>query len=424
MRIKFDFGDHVMSTTISRAGRQSISLRKVVEGYCNGNGTTDLVTTPLLWTDFITGTENPRHVQQIRDGRDATTAMQASLLHMEYVPGYLHTSTKINPTVCPPKKVGTNTWTGNLNQSSGSGTDPTSISITAADSQALMKLYASLRHSQTSFQGGVFLGELAETLHLLRHPAQTLRTGVDSYLKSVKRQVKRNPPRLSSRIVSDTWLEHSFGWQPLMHDIRDASLALHKLAHRRATKRVKVSFKTQSVVLASAGATAPATPFYGIERLITECIVIYSAGLKCHVVDPIVRPILEVGLTPSNFVPTVWELIPYSFLVDYFTNVGAVLDAWSFPRSEISYVSKTVLRRTEKVVTGLTFNTKVFFTTGSGIDYAFDPGEFRLRRKLVDRTLVATLPLPAVHLKLPGTSSLKWLNIAALANGRTRVARR
>lgn len=39
--------------------------------------------------------------------------------------------------------------------------------------------------------------------------------------------------------------------------------------------------------------------------------------------------------------PTVWELIPYSFLIDYFTNVGDVLQALSTDTSGVHGLWKT-----------------------------------------------------------------------------------
>jgi hypothetical protein len=42
-----------------------------------------------------------------------------------------------------------------------------------------------------------------------------------------------------------------------------------------------------------------------------------------------------LGILPERFLPTVWELIPYSFVVDYFVNVGDIVASYAFQRNNI-----------------------------------------------------------------------------------------
>jgi hypothetical protein len=48
------------------------------------------------------------------------------------------------------------------------------------------------------------------------------------------------------------------------------------------------------------------------------------------------------GFTPSEFIPTAWELLPWSFLIDYFTNIGDILSSAVTQTAPVNFVNKTV----------------------------------------------------------------------------------
>jgi hypothetical protein len=47
------------------------------------------------------------------------------------------------------------------------------------------------------------------------------------------------------------------------------------------------------------------------------------------------------GFTPSEFIPTAWEILPWSFLFDYFVSVGDFIDASFADTSALKWVSQT-----------------------------------------------------------------------------------
>jgi hypothetical protein len=125
------------------------------------------------------------------------------------------------------------------------------------------------------------------------------------------------------------------------------------------------------------------------------------------------------GFTPSELVPTAWELLPWSFLVDYFVNVGDVLSSAVTASSNVNFVNKTVIQEAKKfgywnfdpVASMLSWNTP-----GQTRSYSYDnikSPKFENITRLINRSPGSSVPLPTLQLH-PGLSDGKLFNIAAL----------
>jgi hypothetical protein len=109
----------------------------------------------------------------------------------------------------------------------------------------------------------------------------------------------------------------------------------------------------------------------------------------------------------------VYNLIPYSFLVDYFTNIGDILAASCFGRVNLSWGCRT--KRGERMVSG---QTRVFSSSLSIVGSGSSSGLFTDSYTSFERNPVnyVTVGVSDFHFRVPGFDSLKWANIAGLAN--------
>jgi hypothetical protein len=116
------------------------------------------------------------------------------------------------------------------------------------------------------------------------------------------------------------------------------------------------------------------------------------------------------GLLPKNFLPTAWELIPYSFLVDYFTNISTIIDAWSFINGNLAWAYKTERSeiRTHNKFAGLSVDSP-------GKIASFNVGDTVWVERTVQRRNLSSL-IPNFGFRLPGFGSRKALNIATLVH--------
>jgi hypothetical protein len=127
------------------------------------------------------------------------------------------------------------------------------------------------------------------------------------------------------------------------------------------------------------------------------------------------------GFTPSEFVPTAWEVLPWSFLADYFANIGDMLSASVTDTSNVAWVSKSDIRTTELTMTSTFGSATTFPPTLKKSINIVRPGNMVLTHKSVTRSANVGVPTPSLYFTYPGSNG-RLANIAALlASVNTRV---
>lgn len=373
----------------------------------------------------LTGTRLPKWHTVIVNGGNATTAMSAVLDSID----------DSGPVLCVLKCRRTSGETlehtvkgdaalTNNGRSLGS-IDPSKPS-TAADNLAKARFYKKLYSASTKFQGLTFVGELREALHMLRRPARALWDSNLGYLSALGKR-KRGSPKHWTKTISGLWLEHSFGWTPLINDCKDAVKAYEELV-RPNPKPVVVSGGGRWEFDRTGELDTFRRDGYSLNvenaqiwsqdqcRLREEHIVRYKGAVRAQVEAPHWRGWDLFGFTPQNLIPTAWELLPWSFLVDYFTNIGDILQASVTSTRNLTYVNRTEIRKTR--YTGRMFHTKslpVGFTAPAWSVTSADSQDqtWDLRRKLVNRSANSGISLPTLQLSA-SLSDGQLFNVAAL----------
>jgi hypothetical protein len=212
--------------------------------------------------------------------------------------------------------------------------------------------------------------------------------------------------------AADLYLELQFGWKPLASDISGA-LAAYKNPRKKMT-RVSAS-ATSEQHIGSVFGNVGVHPINYRESLTTtsEATVRIRGGVKVITAGH-GRNLQAYGLMPQDFVVTIYELIPWSFLVDYFTDLGGVLGALTFAQSGIQYCSTTTVRQYKSV--GTTVGLLPLLPNYVLLEESFSPQLVVWRKKQVTRSIGApALPTPTVRLP---KSLWQWANIAALTISR------
>jgi hypothetical protein len=323
--------------------------------------------------------------------------------------------------------------TGNLSIPSG---NPSLLSDTIANNAALMKFNQKLTSANTTFQGGVFLGELAETLHGIKNPAQSLRKLVDLWrfraykyrrVWSLENERREGLLHLSDfhKTLSGLWLESSFHWRPLLKDIDDGCKALAELSTGEALvgDRITAVGKSQVVTSNLTGAEGHSIAIWRYNEIASSDVyVIYRGAVRVQPRDNLLMAPELLGFNPGSFLPTAWEITPYSFLIDYFTNIDDIISGWSHGTGDLSWCNRTV-RKSYVVKRDSYSNTKLVNSVRSPLEppwnFSHSPASVVIEKTAVNRSTYSGTLTPTFEWDIPGFRSKKWLNIAALIAGRT-----
>lgn len=354
-----------------------------------------------------TGTRLPNWHKIIEDGGNATTAMTA-----------VWETTEGEPADCFVKSNNN----GNANQWAihRNGGDcamhtvdftrhhfTSSISSTFVDNLARTRFYGRLRDVNTQFSGLVALGELRETVKMLRKPAAGLWDSAQRYIDALRKR-KRANPKGWIKDASGLWLEHSFGWLPLINDCKDAVKAYHRISEKPRSKIISAGMKKSydrsreldgswegNIVRKTMGGCI----LYADTRLYEHVAVRYKGKIIARVAAPRWDNWALFGFTPREFLPSAWELLPWSFLVDYFTNIGDLITANCTSSANVAFVNRTEIHFTDHQAKFLldakeTARTAWAFNNGKLMGSGGSGGSCRYTRRTVSRSPNSGISLP------------------------------
>ena len=229
-------------------------------------------------------------------------------------------------------------------------------------------------------------------------------------------------------VAADSWLEVAFGWKPLMQDTIDASEGIARLAYDTVLPNVCHN-GTGTMTQRNVG--APETWSYsglsGYAGFKTERIdrVKLKAAMKPNFGNvKLMDKARLLGFSPYDFIPTMWELIPYSFVVDYFTNAGEVIESSTALDVRYLWGQETIV--SQQMYARVYMDARTTPATHAGTpgrilnDYTLQPGKWQHESTTVSRAKVDVSTLvPAFHFKMPGLR--QNLNLAALLASHSRA---
>lgn len=366
---------------------------------------------------------------------NSTLVLNDSVSHGASIPNWKHliathqnATTTLTGTVTKVKpREGSSLWSypdgtvdyisGHVDQSCLSVNMPTTAINPGANNRAVSKLLASYIKRKNTWRGGNFIAELRETINMIKHPVKSFYNHTWDFAGKLKKLGKIYAKRPDDYVkkLADAWLAYKFGVLPLIDDANDACRALYNMRYSQwdttdISGHGHNSFSTSSTI-----STSWTVAGHPNNNAITQVVmdkldydVFYKGDIAVEVHGD--RFLLEqFGVSSLDIVPAAWEAIPWSFLIDYFANVGEMLDSMKLWYANVAWLklgyrnSRTT--NTSPFVGPAVFGTIRWYGSGGG---GYTLGSFVSRGP-------TTVPTLKWELRIPGVSSQKWLNIAALA---------
>lgn len=210
--------------------------------------------------------------------------------------------------------------------------NPVTLNFNGVDIGQIALAKALAKAKEPGVMGGELLRDFTQTVRMLKRPfsgAQDLLKRMTAYRN--KRLGKTAAS--AAKATSNTWLEFRYGWQPLIMDGQATINAAHERRSRALGKRLV--FRSSESVTQKGGTTFNLKPLVGTftwpctgsvqcEEKRTASAGVIAQFDPERVSDEVSR---FAGMRASDIPSTIWELTPYSFVVDWFTNAGTWLRA-------------------------------------------------------------------------------------------------
>lgn len=153
----------------------------------------------------------------------------------------------------------------------------------------------------------------------------------------------RVPPKEAKRRFADNYLEFHFGWSPLVGDIYGAAEVLSNpfKPHPIRARSVMTVYNPTTVPFTVVSDTTSIYHTKTVNERMDQTIVLRG---DLVVTNPNLALANQVGLT--NPLTIAWELVPFSFVLDWFVNVGDFLSSFTdFAGVELLHPHRTVFSR-------------------------------------------------------------------------------
>lgn len=239
----------------------------------------------------------------------------------------------------------------------GYGSDSLDQDINRAVEIAYVNAFAKMNASP--LMGIETMADFGQTVEMLKRPLGGALALTSRIIKRRNRHLLRNSRGMHfTEANAKAWLEHRYGWKPLIMECQEAFQQIRKkresLRHFRTYRASEtVSGRVKSPTYISQG-------FSSWSGLLAtgdvDCTTNASAhaGVLC-VIEP--RNVLHnfaaaSGLTLRDVPASMWELVPLSFVVDWFVNVGPWLQAVTpVPGTTVLGSWVTVVKKTNGTAT-------------------------------------------------------------------------
>lgn len=179
--------------------------------------------------------------------------------------------------------------------------------------------------TEPTLAGLVEIAESRETVQMLKKPIDIFRSkalGARARVRKDKKLFRKWKGRRVEEFLNNAWLSYRYGITPLIFTVQDLLEALGKTHMSiRQTSRGRATDERVETMVYSTGVT-PTAGQYRLDTITTNRSAMARAGV-------IYEQFYDnrFGLSWNDVPRAFWELLPYSFVADWFLNLGDVFGA-------------------------------------------------------------------------------------------------
>lgn len=378
------------------------------QGFVRTAGPTGMLDTTLVSSH--SGVQNPSWWRQVRYGQSATTIASGTRRSIVATPEFATVAYQAGSQLIERQVTGNPSLA--LQQPPPGGGNAPGLYDSVMNA-VLIRFLKKCLGEQRKLQAGVFLGELRQTINLIRNPLKAFNNAIYEYVHAVRGRSRYLSPRQIPRMVSEEYLSFTFGVLPLLSDIKGAYNLCIRLRDLPQLVRVRAFAKAEKQIeCVSAPASTYDIPYAYTRTRVVRCSAKIVGAVSVRSVGP-VPPLTEgLGFRLRDHVATAYNLIPYSFILDYFVNVNDILDCLSFAQADIAWHSRSGRTQGSTELVCCPARPSTVFGHPC-VGYSFNPCKSIWSDTTFSRD-GGPLGLPSLVVKLPSFG--QGVNIAALAS--------
>lgn len=303
---------------------------------------------------------------------------------------------------------------------------------TSSRNTAIVKSHAGVRRKDSAMSL-VTIAEMGKTVDLLADRSAKIANGLEAFLAGKPGSAVRSAlkiPRLSEHPekwnvakylrnpseAAQLWLEYRYGWMPIVYDMIDHLKASDDYLHRHRPRSTSRGFDvrtdtsiTNTEIVNNGGNTK-----LNLQTMRKETCVSRS-GVMYESTNDVASSLDRYGLL--DLPAAAWEIVPYSFVVDWFTNVGDWITAMT-PKIGVNTLAAFSTQRVElEEIRKITSQT---YSAGSSWDDTPLVGSMDTRKIITFvRTPEATLPLhPSVDVNVTTKRAIDAISLLVTGSQR------
>ena len=216
----------------------------------------------------------------------------------------------------------------------GAVVNTSDLQVEQPDRMSQAKFMALSNVDSTPYSFGEDLGEMRKTLEFLKNPLKSIFGMTKSMQRDLRRDFRQKTPRTRKQAaeyalnraesMSDIYLSYRFGLSPLVRSAHDAIEALSYKVANSPERRTARGFANWSHsdsgtgTVTSSGNTDTYSKGYDISKK-------WRASILYEVSNPSFKWQRDLGLRGKDLPHTLWQLMPYSFMVDRVVDVSSAI---------------------------------------------------------------------------------------------------
>lgn len=294
--------------------------------------------------------------------------------------------------------------------------------------KALANILSKIRHEYEHANLIPDIAEIGQTIRMFGAPFSAVMSLSDRHVNRLElaaRGLKGTTvfKRIAwERIVAASYLEYAFGLKPLIKATSDVAEALARWkgeANGELPRPVNQMLRSGSKYNEAFDSyTDSSVAWSGTIGFKTQLKRNYDYGVRFNVklkhsvqaeYGSNDRLLQLLGFNPMAWVPTMWEVLPWSWLYDYFLNIQQIIEAGLTVTSNVDWVV-----RTQKIVESFQVTEHAYLNAPrtSWLHSPSAPGRGEFLRTTISRSLPSYLGVPTLEVSYPN-SVTKFANMTA-----------